>query len=88
MTSKNQKRSKEYFIQNIRLEGNETNRLTRDTIYAELVDSSGKIYIASTLNYILASIRDRKLNVEGVSVVIENKKSSTVLLDRFITDEV
>lgn len=57
-----------YRLQNIMLCCNEHGQLKADCIYAELVDENGKIVISATLQYVLAAIRDRKLEVEGVKV--------------------
>ena len=57
-----------YYLCNIHLKGNEHGQLKRDTIYAELRHKDGSLAISATLEHILASIRDRGLLVEGVSV--------------------
>lgn len=51
------------------MNGNEHGQLQKDTIYAKLVNvQTGVIEISATLEYILSTIRDRDLNVEGVII--------------------
>lgn len=72
-----------YKLRNIRLEGNEHGKLKKDTIYAELVDENDQLIISATLDHILCSIRNRGLNVRGVSVEWAEKrgaKCSTVAI--------
>lgn len=54
-------------LKNIHMAGNEHGDLKADCIYAELHDDSGCL-ISSTLDYILAAIRERNYQVEGVTV--------------------
>ncbi len=73
-----------YKLQKIRMSGNEHGRLRANTIYAELVDSDGKLAISATLEHILSIIRDQSLAVEGVSVhrnVQRGEYCSEVTLD-------
>jgi len=77
-----------YHLQNIRMDGNEHGQLRPNTIYAELVHNDGTLIISATLEHILASIRDRDLAVEGVTVqssVQRGTKCSTVLLNNYKT---
>jgi hypothetical protein len=55
-------------LKNICLSGNEHGQLKPDVIYADLYNDVGELVISSTLDYILAAIRERKYQVEGVSV--------------------
>jgi hypothetical protein len=54
-------------LKNIHLAGNEHRQLAADVIYAELHDDTGLV-ISATLDYILAAIRDRKYQVDNVTV--------------------
>lgn len=79
-----------YRIQNIILRGNEHGKLRSDTIYAELVNESGETEISATLEYILAAIRDRNLEVEGVTVnwrEYRGANNSEVSLDLYADSE-
>lgn len=70
--------------------GNEHTSLARDTIYADLHDESGLVKSA-TLDCILATIRNRNCDVEGVTVKwypsvcigSEGVMCSEVRLDRY-----
>ena len=68
---------------NIKLSGNERTGLRKDTIYATLEDNDGSILISATLEYVLAAIRDRNLEVEGVTVNKHAARGSTVRLDKY-----
>ena len=57
-----------YSLKKIRMSGNEHGQLRKNTIYATLVDSDGKLVISATLEFILADIRDRGLPTEGITV--------------------
>lgn len=73
-----------YHIQNIVLKGNEHGKLKPDVIYAELVNENGETEMSATLDYILAAIRDRNLEVEGVTVnwrEYRGAKNSEISLD-------
>ncbi len=75
-------------LQKIRMAGNEHGQLRVNTIYAELVHDDGTIAISATLEYILSSIRDGDLAVEGVTVLLNvqrGSKCSEVLLDNYKT---
>jgi hypothetical protein len=75
-----------YNLQNIKMSRNEHRRLRADTIYAELVDCTGKLIIYAPLEYILRQIRDRNLAVEGITVhksVQSGAYCSEVLLDLY-----
>ena len=65
-----------YYICNIHLEGNEHGQLRRDTIYAELREEDGGLAISATLEHILAAIRDRGLDTEGVAVEFYDKRGA------------
>lgn len=61
--------SAKYRLTNIHLWGNEHGQLRRDTAYAELrLCADGGLEMSATLEEVLAAIRDRKLDVEGVTV--------------------
>ncbi len=73
-----------YRIQNIVLKGNEHDQLKPDVIYAQLANENGEVEISATLDYILAAIRDRNLETEGVTVKqkeYRGAKNSEVSLD-------
>lgn len=55
-------------LQKIKMAGNEHGQLRANTIYAELVDSDGRLEISATLEHILSAIRDSDLPVEGVTI--------------------
>jgi hypothetical protein len=77
-----------YHLQKIKMSGNEHGELRADTIYAELVHDDGTLAISAKLEYILSSIRDGNLAVEGVTVqsnVKRGAKCSEVLLDNYKT---
>ncbi len=73
-----------YRIQNIVLKGNEHGQLTANVLCAQLVNENEEIEINAELDYILAAIRDRNLEVEGVTVnwrEYRGAKNSEVSLD-------
>ena len=75
-----------YYLRNIAMKGNEHGQLRPDTIYAELIHADGTLAISATLEYILSSIRDLDLAVEGVTVlknVQRGTKCSEVVLDKY-----
>jgi len=75
-----------YYLRNIAMKGNEHDQLRPDTIYAELIHTDGTLAISATLEYILSSIRDLDLAVEGVTVlknVQRGTKCSEVVLDKY-----
>lgn len=55
-------------LTDIRLAGNEHGQLRADVLYAKLRNEEGRVVISADLGYILAAIRDRNLQVEGVEV--------------------
>ena len=65
-----------YKLENIHMKGNEHGQLRANTVYAELRDENGGLVISATLEYILCSIRDKKLNTEGVSVEWSEKRGT------------
>jgi len=70
------------------MSGNEHGLLRANTIYAQLVYNDGTIAISATLEYILSSIRDRGLAVEGVTIqsnVQRGAMCSEVILDNYKT---
>jgi len=70
----------------IQLAGNEHRELKADVIYAELQDDNGHTLISATLEYILVAIRERRYNVEGVTVdwkEARGAKCSTVTLNNY-----
>lgn len=72
-------------IVNIEFCGNEDTGLAPNIIYATLVNEFGGVVISATLNYILAAIRDRNLEVEGITVNKSNPRCSIVYLDKYVT---
>ena len=66
--------------------GNEHGGLAPDTIYAELREEDGTIVIGATLPYILRAIRDRRYQVEGVTVnheMMYDGRTSVITLDKY-----
>jgi hypothetical protein len=57
-----------YRIVDIELASNEHGQLRKDVLYAQLIDEQGNTVVSATLDYILAAIRDRNLQVDGVTV--------------------
>lgn len=77
-----------YYLQNIRMAGNEHGQLAPNTIYAELVQGDGTLVISATLEHILCAIRDRSLIVDRVTVQYEYKRGSLcseVILNKYKT---
>jgi len=77
-----------YHLQKIKMSGNEHGQLRANTIYAELVHENGDLAISATLEYILCSIRDKDLAVDGITIklnVQRGAKCSEVLLDNYRT---
>ena len=58
------------------MEGNEHGQLKKDTIYAELCHADGTIALVATLEYVLATIRDRNLNIKDVAVEYLSKRGA------------
>lgn len=57
-----------YKLKDMCMCGNEHGKLAKDIIYTKLVDENDLICVSATLDYVLKVIRERKLEVEGVTV--------------------
>lgn len=59
------------------MKGNEHGQLAKDVIYAELRDENDELVISATLQHVLAAIRDRQLETDGVTVTTKVERGTT-----------